>query len=307
MNATAERSTMLRSTPTWRGLDWLMEEVPTRRLDIVRVVTVLYGVVWVAVRGDHWRDLSKLPTSRWRPVGIASWLGGPPSTDLVTAIAVATIAIGLVGLTGRRWAIAGPLFAAGFLWLTTFGASWGQILHTEQLPALHLMVLAAGPSGRGRSRTTGWPLKVMTVVTIGTYVVAGLAKFRFGGGLGWLDGDRLLRLVAHDNLRKRLFGDPDAPFARFVVGHPSLFRVGVWLTLIVELGAPLVLFGRRLRHGWMAMAWTFHAVVLATMAVLFPYPLVGIAFASMVPMERLAGLRRRFSSGQLDRVQLTEG
>ena len=41
------------------------------------------------------------------------------------------------------------------------------------------------------------------------------------------------------------------------------------------------------------MAWTFHLVVLLTMAVLFPYPLVGIAFASMLPMERLAGIPRR--------------
>jgi hypothetical protein len=63
--------------------------------------------------------------------------------------------------------------------------------------------------------------------------------------------------------------------------------VGVWLTLVVELGAPMVLFGPRLRRAWMAMAWTFHVGVLALMAVLFPYPLVGVAFASMLPVERL--------------------
>lgn len=268
-------------------LAWLMEPAPARRLELVRVITVSYALFWIVVRTGHWRDLAALPDSRWDPVGIGSWSGGPPSIGVVTLVAILTFAAGVVGLFGRRWSISGPLLAIGFLWLTTFGASWGQILHTEQLPALHLLVLAAAPSGRGPSGTTGWPLKVLTLVTVGTYVVAGVAKFRFGGGSSWLDGDRLLRLVAHDNLRKRLLGDSYSPIAEHVIGHPLLFRVGVWLTLVVELGAPMVFFGRRLRHAWMAMAWTFHVGVLAFMAVLFPYPLLGVAFASMLPVERL--------------------
>ena len=292
MTATTERQTPV--VPAWlsRPINWLMEEVPARRLEVVRVITVLYCVVWIAIRTDHWRHLAELPESRWRPVGLAGWLGGRPSSATVTVIAVVAFGVGVYALWGRRWAVVGPLFAVGFLWLTTFAASWGQILHTEHLPALHLLVLAAAPSGRGSSSTTGWPLKVMTLVTIGTYVVAGLAKFRFGGGASWLDGERLLRLVAHDNLRKRLMGDPYSPIAAHLVGHPIVFRVGVWLTLIVELGAPLVLLGGRIRRAWMTMAWTFHLGVLVLMAVLFPYPLFGLAFASMLPAERLLTVTR---------------
>jgi len=278
------------------ALDWLLAPAPARRLNLVRTLTVLYGLVWIGVRADHWRNLSRLPESRWRQVGIGGWLAGPPSTAAVTALVLATFGAGVVALGGRGWTVCGPLFAVGFLALTTFGASWGQILHTEHLPALHLLVLAAAPAGRGASATTGWPLRVMTLVTIGTYVVAGLAKFRFGGGLDWLDGDRLSRLVAHDNLRKRLLGDPFAPLARFVVGHPLLLRVGVWLTVLVELGAPLVVLGRRWRAAWIGSAWVFHITVLLTMAVLFPYPLFGIAFASMLPVERLRRQRSRAST-----------
>ena len=227
-----------------------MQPAPAQRLHVVRVLTALYALVWIVVRTDHWRDLARLPESRWHPVGIAGWLGGPPSPETVTIVAAVTFVVGVAALSGRRWSVAGPLFAVGFLWLTTFAASWGQILHTEHLAALHLLVLAAAPSGRGVSATAGWPLKVMTLVTVGVYVVAGIAKFRFGGGWGWLDGDRLLRLVAHDNLRKRLLGDPYSPIAQHVVGHPLVFRVGVWLTVVVELGAPVVLLGRRrLRTG----------------------------------------------------------
>ena len=279
---------------TWRAVDWLIEPAPARRLEAVRIVTVLYALVWVVVRTDHWRDLAQLPDSRWRPVGLAAWQrivsDGPPSAAVVTVVAVATFGTGLLAMSGRRWAITGPALAIGFLWLTTYAASWGQILHTEHLPAIHLLVLAVAPSGRGRSATVGWPLKVMTLVTVGTYVVAGIAKFRFGGGWSWLDGDRLLRLVAHDNLRKRLLDDPYSPIAQHVVGHPLVFRIGVWLTVLVELGAPIVLLGRRLCWWWIAMAWSFHAGVLALMAVLFPYPLFGVAFASMLPAERLLTL-----------------
>ena len=149
------------------------------------------------------------------------------------------------------------MFAVAFLWLTSFGASWGQILHTEHLVALHLLVLAAAPSGRGDSATAGWPLKVMSAVTVATYFVAGVAKLRFGGGLDWLDGDGLLRLVAHDNLRKRLLGDTWSPISPFAVGHPLIFQIGAWLTLVVELGAPLALLGRRWAYTWVALAWSF--------------------------------------------------
>lgn len=67
------------------------------------------------------------------------------------------------------------------------------------------------------------------------------------------------------------------------------------LAVVVELGAPFALCGRRFRYAWIGLAWAFHVGVLALMAVLFPYPLVGAAFASMVPVERLAPwVRSRF-------------
>jgi hypothetical protein len=226
-----------------------------------------------------------------------SWVGSQRTT-VVTVVAMVTVVTGVAALGAVAWPVTAPLFAIGFLWLTSFGASWGQILHTEHLVVLHLLVLAAAPSGRGGSATTGWPLKVMSVVTAATYFVAGVAKFRFGGGLDWLDGDGLLRLVAHDNLRKRLLGDAWSPISPFAVGHPLFFQFGAWLTVVVELGAPLALVGRRWAYTWVALAWTFHLMVLTIMAVLFPYPLCGVAFASLLPVERLfawrpAGLARR--------------
>jgi hypothetical protein len=272
------------------AVTWLMEPAPAGRLNAVRILTIGYALVWIAVRTSHWRDLSHLPTSRWEPVGVMSWLGSQRTT-VVTVVVVLPVVAGVAAIGAVAWQVSGPAFALGFLWLTSFGASWGQILHTEHLLVLHLLVLAAAPSGRGATSTTGWPLKVMSAVTVSTYFVAGVAKLRFGGGLDWLSGDGLLRLVAHDNLRKRLLGDTWSPIAPFAVGHPLLFQVGAWLTLVVELGAPLALLGRRWAYAWVALAWSFHVAVLAVMAVLFPYPLVGVAYASMLPVERLFAWR----------------
>ena len=79
-----------------------------------------------------------------------------------------------------------------------------------------------------------------------------------------------------------------------------IFQIGAWVTLVVELGAPLALLGRRWAYTWVALAWSFHVAVLALMAVLFPYPLVGVAFASMLPVERLFAWR---PAGLVDRVR----
>jgi len=143
MTATTERQTPVVPARLSRPINWLMEEVPARRLEVVRVITVLYCVVWIAIRTDHWRHLAELPESRWRPVGLAGWLGGRPSSATVTVIAVVAFGVGVYALWGRRWAVVGPLFAVGFRWLTTFAASWGQILHTEHLPSRR-----ARPDGR---------------------------------------------------------------------------------------------------------------------------------------------------------------
>lgn len=290
-------ATTIAATPWWSR--WTAATAPAGRLATVRILTVAYALVWIVVRLDYWRDLARLDAAQWKPVGFAALIGRLGVVP-VTVLAVAVFVVGVVALTGRRWSITGPLFAIGFLVLTTWGASWGAILHTEQLVAIHLLILSVAPDG-GRpvaSRsgaddskwgpTPAWPLTVMTAATVTTYFVSGVAKLRFGGGLGWLGGDRLGRIVAYDNARKLLLGDTHAPFAEYVVGHDWLFRVAAVATFVVELGAPLVLFVGALRRWWIVAAWTFHLTVLLMMAILFPYPLVGIAFASMLPAERLS-------------------
>lgn len=276
---------------------WFFAPAPAERLGVFRVLLCTYAVIWVAVRTPHWLDLARLPDSRSRPVGVLSIGDWSLGHGVVAVLAAVTLVAGAAGVAGWRWRLSGPVLALGFLVLCTHGASWGQVLHTEHLPALHLLVLATAPAAHawtvGHRRTGpldgpahGWPLRVLALVTVATYVVAGVAKVRYAGA-GWVGGEVLRNLVAHDNLRKQLLGDPSSPFAPLVVDHPGLFAPASVLTLVVELGAPLALLGGRLRTVWVVSAWLFHLGVLAFMAVLFPYPLVGLAFAPMFRLERL--------------------
>jgi len=62
-------------------------------------------------------------------------------------------------------------------------------------------------------------------------------------------------------------------------------------SLVLELGAPLALVGRRVGKAWAIGMWGFHVGVLAIMAITFAYPLSGIAFAPFFWVEALV---RRF-------------
>jgi hypothetical protein len=81
------------------------------------------------------------------------------------------------------------------------------------------------------------------------------------------------------------------------VAHPDAlagFAIG---TLVIELGAPLALVGRRVARVWAAAAWSFHVGVVLTMNVWFPYPLLGLAFLPVLDGERIVlGLQSRWRS-----------
>lgn len=278
----------------WRR--WLFAEAPARRLAVVRIVVGAFATVAVAVRTFYWLDLAALPASRFRPVGILAWLDDPLAPGLVAVLSLAALAGAALFTVGWAHRINAPIFAVVLLILTTHGNSWGQIFHTENLLVLHVIVLAVSPADRAlavrpdRSRPAtsfGWPLKLMSVITVATYLVAGWAKLRVSG-LDWITGDVLRNWVAHDNLRKILLGDLHSPLGGWLVQFRWLFPPMALATMAVELGAPLALLGGRWRTTWATVAWVFHAGVLALMAILFPYQLLGVAYVSFFPMEKAA-------------------
>jgi hypothetical protein len=278
---------------------------------MVRILVASYAVVWLAGALGGLLGLLDADPARWQPIGLLAPLDSPPATAVVVAVLVVAFASGLTFAAGARARVTGPVFAASFLLVATFRSSWGQIFHTDDLVAIHLIVLALAPSAvawswdarraalPAPSERFGWPLRLMSIITVATYVLAGVAKLRTSG-VDWVTGTVLRDQIAQDNLLKELFGAPSSPLASPLLGHAWLFPPMAAFAVLVELGAPVALLGGRWRNAWVAAAWLFHLGILVLMTTFFPYPLSGVAFASMFAVERLprsiAGRWRRRGS-----------
>ena len=263
------------------------------RYGVLRVLVAAYVAVWSAVRAPAVLDTLDFADRRFDPVGPLAFLDHPlPGPLLMAAVVVTPIAAAVLA-SGRREKLAGPTAAVGFLVVTTYRSSWGQLFHTENLVALHLVVIAAVPFVSGRGRADGdddrsWAVDTMAVLTVATYFVAGVAKLRISGW-AWLDGDVLRHQIAFDNARKEVLGDTASPFAGWVLQQGWLLAPAAIMTMVVELAAPLALLRGRTAALWCGTAWLFHLSILVFMAILFPYHLLGIALAPLLPVERLGG------------------
>ncbi len=281
-----------------------IDEPFLRRLGLIRILVASYATVWTAVRAPHLFDMVAFADRRFDPVGILAPLNGPPGRAVVVTVVVATCVCGVAAAAGWRYRVTAPALAVLFLVTTTYRHSWGQIFHTENLTAIHLAILALAPADRywalhlgpdaatgsmandtaGTTDDGGWAVRALAVATVAGYVVAGVAKLR-NGGWAWIDGEVLVHQVAFDNARKEVLGDVMSPVAGFFIEHRGLARPAVLASMAVELGAPLALLGRRAGMTWSLAAWGFHMAILALMAIVFPYHLLGLAMIPLLPLE----------------------
>ena len=298
---------------------WWRTPAPAKRLAVLRVLVGGFAVGYVAVRSPNFVSYASFDDSQFAPVGIATLLDGPLPGVVLRLLVAATVVVGVAFVAGWRFRFSGPAFAVLLLALLTYRNAWGQVFHTENILVLHVLVLGLSPAAdalsldsRGRDAPGddsryGWPVRLMCVLTVLTYFIAGETKLRIAG-LDWITSDSLRNFVAYDNLRKIVLGDMHSPLGGMLVGHAWLFPPLAVLTLAVELGAPLALLGGRIARVWVLLAWGFHVGVVAVMAIIFPYPLLGIAFAPFFAVERLplrlpARLTRRLAPGSAARLR----
>ena len=297
---------------------WLAPRAPARRLALFRVLVGAFAFVYLVVRfGAFWATATL--TDGFDPVGVLAPLDQPLPAGVVRALVVAAPLLAAAVTAGLWFRITGPAFAVVLAVVLTYRSSWGRLLYFDNLLLLHALVLACSPAADdlalrlrprralGTAPTTsrpgpapagaegpgggdgdpryGWPLRLCALITVTTYVLAGVAKLRIGG-LAWLSGDTLAHHVAFSAARLEVLGGTPSPAARLVLHHAGwLLAPAAAATVLLELGAPLALW-HRLRTPWVAGLWGFHAAVAATMFVLFPYPLVGVAFAPLYRLER---------------------
>lgn len=281
---------------------WWFAPAPAQRLAAVRILIGLYGCVYMLLRAPEIIAVSRLPATSFQPVGVARLLGGPLPLAVVIALLAATV-IALAGFTlGWRWRASAPAAAVLVLVTLCYRNSWGMEFHTENLLVLHVIALAftpaadayalAAPPAAPAQAGYGWGLRLLAVLTVCTYALAGIAKLRLAGA-GWIDGEFLRNQIAVDNLRKALLGDVTAPLATPLLEHPAWFSIVSGATLVLELGSPIALLGGRWARGWALGAWGFHVGVILMMNIWFPYPLFGMAFVPLLRAERVIELARR--------------
>jgi hypothetical protein len=267
---------------------------PASRLRMLRILVGLYAVVLLSIGFPNFVSVTRFQPSEFAPVGPVALLAAPLPDSVVYALSALSIGLGLAFVAGYRYRVVGPAFALLFLWVTSYRNSWGMKFHTENLVALHLLLLAVAPAAEpqaGReseepSGRYGWAITAMSTVTVLTYLLAGIAKLRLGG-IHWMSGEALRVQVAYDNLRKIELGSFHSPVGAAIVGYTPLFRVLGVMTLLLEVGAPIALLGGRFARVWAFGAFAFHLGVVALMAIAFPYPLSGVAYASFFHVERL--------------------
>ncbi|MGH2687123.1 MAG: HTTM domain-containing protein [Actinomycetota bacterium] len=267
-----------------------------QRLSVLRVLVGGFALVHLLVRAPHLRQVARFDAFRFDPVGPLGFLDRPLSPVVVDAVLIAAVVLGVAFVAGWKMRVAGPAFAVVLLVLSTYRNSWGQVFHTENLFVLHVLVIGlATPFIRAdRDDDHGWPVDVCALITVLTYAVAGWAKIRHGGW-AWIDGDALRHQVAYDNVRKAALGDTWSSLGAALVRQGWVFGPLAIASLAVEMLAPLALLRRRSRAAWAVAAWAFHVGIVALMAVVFAYPLSGIAFAPLFRLERLVdALPRRY-------------
>lgn len=278
---------------------WYRSDAPPERLAALRLLVGGFATVYLAARFVHLISFVDFAPRSFAPVGVVDLLlGAPLPAALVVAPVLLALLLAVAFTLGWRHRVTGPAFAATLLWVLSYRNSWGMIFHTENLMVVHVIVLGLTPAADAwsldvrrrppppRPRAHGWPVRLLALVTVTTYVLAGLAKLRLSG-LSWATSDLLRNYIAYDNLRKLELGDAHSPLGAALVAHGWLFPPLAGASLVVELLAPAALFGPRLARWWSLAAWAFHAGVLAIMAIFFPYPLLGLAFAPLFAAERL--------------------
>lgn len=302
--------------PVHRVDHWLLSAAPPERLALLRLAVGGYSLVNVFLSFGEFERLANRPAEQFEPVGLAGVLEGPVSTSALWGLFALSVLSGTAFVLGLLYRIAGPVFALCTLAWATYHASWGQMLHFEHLVTLHLLLLGFAPAadalsidarrGQARERAPsvryGWPVRLMAIVTVTTYTIAGIAKVR-ASGWAWTDGATLANHIGYSATRLDLLGEAMPPLSRFVIEHKWLVGPMAIAGLAVELLAPLALLGGWYRRVWVPGILLFHLGTFATMFVFFSYN--GLGFA-LLPLYRVEGLiddlRRRGRSSRISSV-----
>jgi len=265
---------------------WLYAPAPLARVAVLRVVVLLFVPVDVLLTTTWVRGHAQVPGELYVPLRLGRLLPLPTPGPWVEVLQVVLIAAALLAALlaarDRLPRLAGWVVASLYLEWMVVAMSYGKVDHDRFAFLVALFVLPsvgrAGLRSRERSEAAGWALSMIAVAVVATYVLAAVAKLRFGG-LDWVDGATLTRAI----LRR------STPLSEPLLDLPALLHAAQYGIMAMELlVAPLLLVRwRDERRTWaLAIGFLgFHLLTFALITIIFlPHC---VALLALLPLERL--------------------
>jgi hypothetical protein len=269
---------------------WLLSPLPVARVAVLRVVAYLFVPVDVLLTTTWVRGHGSVPGELYVPLRIGRLLPLPTPGPWVEVFQVVLVAAALVAalaaVRDRLPRLTGWLVALLYLEWMVVAMSYGKVDHDRFAFLVLLFVLPsvgrAALRSPDRSEAAGWALRVVALAVVATYVLAAVAKLRFGG-LEWPEGATLTRAV----LRR------STPLSEPLLDLPWVLHAAQYGILVLELVvAPLLLVRWRdeRRTWWLALGFLgFHVMTFSMITIIFlPHC---VALLALLPLERL--VRRR--------------
>ncbi len=303
------------------SIDWHpLSAAPAERLALLRILVGAYTLAYLLAHAGMFAEMSGTAEADFRPVGILRWMEKPISADIAQDVFAATLGSTILFTVGWLHRPAALLHSALLLLVMTYRNSWSMIYHSQNLVVFHTIVLAIAPSANvwsvdawrrsfrnavqpsnarrkthpavEQTRTDiawqyGWAIWLISCITVTTYWLAGVAKILGPLGWSWATGAAMRDQIAVDAIRKEVLSVQDASTLAFTL-YPyawifTLMGVG---TLVLEIGAPLVMLRRRWAMVWAVLAVLMHWGIFFVMGITFRYQLCGLVVASFFPIER---------------------
>lgn len=263
----------------------------------------LAAVGAVDVVESGWFVATRAPSEASNPRAPAALLAFGASPELVAPVVLVGLGA-LLCFALARWTLASGVAALASLALLneSYAAlSPGPMHHLFFSGAMLLGWIAGAayarslfaPSGPGRDVEESYAEVGAVGVLATIYFSAGCSKL-LHGGLGWSHG-LALRLAILSQMR--VSGSQlTTPIARLVVETPWIANAMSAGTLVLQLGAPLLLVGPRVRAAWAAMLVCFHVGVAVVAGFAYVEATALLALFG-VPWPRLAARGRSRSAG----------
>lgn len=280
---------------------WFAPVAP-ERLATIRMATGGFSLWYLLSRFDMLQRAAK-NSDAFEPIGVLAWMEEPLKASLFWWLYILLIGLNICYIIGLQFKVTGPAFAILALLFFTYRNSWSMIYHNRNALVLHIIIMGVVASAdawswdawRKKQKNTntinshwryGWPIMLLSAVTVASYFLSGIAKVAGDLALDWANGSAMRSQIAVDALRKSILGAETSPLFIFFYKYTWLFLGMGIFTFIIELGAPLALFRSRWGKVWALLTLGMHWGIFAIMGIRFHYQMSGLIFLSFFEPEK---------------------